>query len=313
MHTNERIGAMTKNSVKSSPEKDGPSRLLSEYTRSAATPQGKTLVNNTILEKHPHFEYFPHCVEFHPVTPKYVGKSNNHGHRGPITHFSKSARFRLFHMLAKIDNDLIFEPIFCTLTYHYGHENSKRSTKSQLHHFLTRLRQLDPKVQYFWRIEYQKRGAPHYHLIIFPGTKIGTRFSNAYGTSISRIWHEIADPNSYRHEQYGCKIVTIKSYSQACAYMSKYIAKHEHINAESVEGKHWGCSRNLPIYKLAHAEMNRKMTIVYIEKIRHWLIEHGKAKYADPRYLNHYTHFTVFIDVDIAEQLLKEISGESYR
>ncbi len=286
---------------------------LREDTTSAARSQGKTLVNNTIIEKHPHFEFFPHCAEFHPVIPNYAGKSNNRRGRGKITHFSKRARFRLFHLLAKIDDDLKFKPIFCTLTYHYGHENSKISTKSQLHHFLTRLRQLDQKVQLFWRIESQKRGAPHYHLIIFPATDFHSGKEDAYAIAISRIWHEIADPKSYRHEQYGCKIININSYSQACSYMSKYIAKQQDINSEFIEGKHWGCSRNLPILRLAHMQMNDRMIRAFVEKIRQWLMANGKENYADPRYLNHYTNFTVFIDVDVMERLYNEVCVGSYR
>ncbi|MBA7577309.1 hypothetical protein ES708_19158 [subsurface metagenome] len=308
-----RFGSVTNEHPSIAPNERDPSRTLTEYTRSAASPQGKTLVNNTILEKHPHFDSFPHCLEFHPVVPNYIGKSNNHSPRGKITHFSKRARFRLFHLLSKIDDKLEFKPIFCTLTYHYGHENTKDTTKSQLHHFLTRLRQADPRVQLFWRIELQKRGAPHYHLIIFPGTNIYSGKKGSYDTFISLIWHEIADPKSYRHKQYGCKIIKINSYSQACSYMSKYIAKQQDINSEPVEGKHWGCSRNLPIKMLAHVEMTRKMTIAYIERIRRWLMENGREKYADPHYLNYYTQFTVFIDYDVAEQLLSDISGESYR
>ncbi len=295
------------------PDEHDHSQTLPDNNRSAASPQGKTLVNNTILEQHPHFEYFSHCLNFNPVKPKIIGKSNNRTPRGKITHYSKRARFRLFHSLAMIDDDLEFKPIFCTLTYHHGHENTKDTTKSHLHHFLIRLRRLDPNFQYYWRIELQKRGAPHYHLIIFPASDIDPGKKDAYAMAMSSIWHEIADPHSYRHKQYGVKIITINSYSQACCYMSKYIAKQQDINTEPIEGKHWGCSRNLPFQVLCDMEMNNKMTRAFIEKIRQWLMDNGKEKYADPHYLNYYTQFTVFIDSDVALRLYNEVSGESYR
>ncbi|GAI50334.1 unnamed protein product [marine sediment metagenome] len=68
-------------------------------------------------------------------------------------------------------------------------------------------------------------------------------------------------------------------------------------------GKHWGCSKDLPIkaYKRWHC-WDEEAKII-IERIRIWLMNHGKEKYADPDYLNIYNDTTVFIDLKDTEIL----------
>jgi len=269
---------------------------LPNNTSSAASCQQNTLVNNTIRAKMANFKVYSHCVVFQPAKSENPGNTKEIKHRGKITHFSKRSRFRLFEILAKIDNNLNEKPIFCTLTYHHGHQNSKNSTKDQLHNFLTQLRQFDEKVQFIWRTELQSRGAPHYHLIIFPGPIKSDVYMINYEIRVAQIWHEIADPGSYRHKEYGCKLVVINSYREACSYISKYVGKEEKNNTEIIEGKHWGCSRNLPIkvyHKYSAWDDDAKLLITLI---RDWMWANGKEKYADPDYVNVHHDFTVFID-----------------
>ncbi|GAH94782.1 unnamed protein product [marine sediment metagenome] len=272
-------------------------------TSSAKFCQEKTLVNKVIQANMNKFTLFSHCICFKSRKRDNPGRTFERKPRGKITHFSKMSRFRLFELLAKIDNKLDFQPLFVTLTYHHGHQNSKKSTKSQLHNFLTQLRNFDPDVQFIWRAELQSRGAPHYHLIIFPGPVKQTFYKDYYQVRISEIWHSIADPKSYKHKEYGCKMVVIKNYREACSYMSKYVAKQEIDNTEIIEGKHWGCSKDLPIkaYKRWHC-WDEEAKII-IERIRIWLMNHGKEKYADPDYLNIYNDTTVFIDLKDTEIL----------
>jgi len=259
--------------------------------------QEKTLVNNSIQENGNYFEVFSHCIVYHKAKIKKLVKTNKQRPRGRISHFSKQARFRLFELLAKIDNNLNCKPLFVTLTYHHGHQNSKSNTKSQLHNFLVQLRNFDPDVQFIWRAELQSRGAPHYHLIIFPGPLKDDVYGKNYEIRIAQIWHLVADPKSYRHKEFGCKMIVINNYREACSYVSKYVAKEEKNNTESIEGKHWGCSRNLPIriHKVYQANDRKAMRI--ITNIRSWLMLHGKAKYADPEYMHIHNDFTVFMDL----------------
>lgn len=258
--------------------------------------QEKTLVYSTILENQAKIKIYPHCVCFFKARSKNLRKFKKNNPRGAITHFSKRARFRLFELIAQIDNNIDCKPLFLTLTYHHGHQNSKKSTKSQLHHFLTRLRQFDPQVQFIWRTELQSRGAPHYHIILFPSSEIVSGSDKKYEAFLAKIWHDIADPKSYKHKEYGFKSVVITSYRDACSYISKYVAKEEKSNVASIEGKHWGCSRNLPIRLNCVVTLDDFSSRIFTKTIRAWLINHGKEKYAGSEYMNIASDYTVFID-----------------
>lgn len=268
--------------------------------------QEKTLVNNTIREKLNKFTVYEHCVVYQPMEVKFDYFKHPASKRGPISEFSKRSRFRLFQLLAKIDGNLEEKPLFVSLTYHYGHLKKKTRPKKQLHNFLVQVRNFDPDVQFIWRMEFQIRGAPHFHLIIFPGGGKINLTDRRYATEISRIWHKIADPNSNKHKEYGCSVITINSYSQACSYLSKYVAKCHDTEVDLKEGKHWGNSSNLPV-KIHHVysafdEDSRHLIL----KIRGWLMANGKEKYADPNYVNFLSEFTVFIDKNEFNELVPD-------
>lgn len=218
--------------------------------------------------------------------------------RGSVKKFSRKSRFRLFTALAKIRADLPHKPLFVSLSYHYGHRLIIDDNKTHLHHFLVRLRQYDLNVQFIWRIELQKRGAPHFHLIIFPGVRLDGFKEDDYNIKISSLWHEIADPKSRAHKEYGCKVKTIDSYREACIYLSKYVAKEPIECGSSLMGKHWGCSRNLPYKVIGTIQADRKVNKEMIEKIRKWLIKNGHESAADPNYFNVDRPQTIFIDSD---------------
>ena len=267
-----------------------------EYTAGSQSCQEKTLVNiDTINEIYNKIEIYPNCIILKP-SEQYKTKSfGNHAPRGTITEFTKRSRFRLFVTLAKISNHLDFPPIFATLTYHHGHENTPKPNHSVMHNFLVQLREFDPDVQFIWRKEYQKRGAPHYHLIIFPSGQCPFSGKKDYNIKINLIWHNLADPKSRRHAEYGCLIKNINNYKQACFYLSKYVAKCNNEGPDIQEGKHWGCSRNLPFKLINVIKLNERGYSHTIETIRKWLLSKGKQLQADSDYLNIFNEQIIFI------------------
>ena len=278
-------------------KKESPTPDSFEDNLTTSDCQENTLVSdNAIFENKNHFEVYPHCIVYKKAFKKTSSYHPEQRKRGKISNFSKRARFRLFFLLAKINNKLDFPPIFVTLTYHYGHLNTEKTTKEHLHNFLVQLRYIDPDVQFIWRIELQKRGAPHYHFIIFPSVYRGPNKNITYSLAVARLWHSIADPNSLKHKDFGCLIKNIKNYREACMYLSKYIAKVPDGQSDIEEGKHWGNSRKLPVKcKIIYGAFDEDAAHCIL-KIRGWLIKNGRAKYASPEFLNVHTDFVVFVD-----------------
>lgn len=261
-----------------------------------SSSQGFSLVSKRTIFEESSFEVYEHCVIFRPYHPPVHEYNFPQTTRSRISEFSKRSRFRLFTAMAKINDHLVNKPFFVTLTYHYGHTRPGNSTKSNLHSFLVSLRDFDINVQFIWRIEYQKRGAPHYHLFIFPDNHQKIKNRKAYLVKVAEIWHRIADPDSQAHSEYGCKLIEIDNYRKACAYLSKYLAKVPTDGYLLQYGKHWGCSRNLPCKPVVVIPSNLDHDKWLIEQLRKWLTKHGKSEYATSEYFNIHRPQVIFID-----------------
>lgn len=113
--------------------------------------------------------------------------------------------------------------------------NDAKIGKAHLRAFLERVRRRYPKASGIWRIEYQERGAVHFHILFFslPYWKI---------ESIRKAWSEIIGEENPR-----ITIETIRSRRGSTYYVSKYVAKVSDNALVSLsnmpyshDGRHWG-------------------------------------------------------------------------
>lgn len=168
------------------------------------------------------------------------------GRRGLISGFSAAARKRMLEFLAKL-RGLPNKSAFVTLTYPSIYPDAPAEWKRHLDTFFKALRRLRGADGCFavWRIEAQKRGAPHFHLLIF-GYPSGLQRFRKW---VAARWYQIVASGDQRHFYAGTQVNKITSRHHACAYAAKYAAKIEGcgnrfatIDGEIVElvGKHWG-------------------------------------------------------------------------
>ena len=152
------------------------------------------------------------------VTPQidYQGITTNNGDsRGEITGFSARSRKRLLELVAKLDikdrDGYRANTSFLTLT-----------TKAILHpipfkifmfSFLKRLKRKSPRISAIWRIEPQKRGATHAHLILLNAPYLPKEW-------IQASWGEIID-----ELRPFTRIERVNSRRKIMSYASKYVAK----------------------------------------------------------------------------------------
>jgi hypothetical protein len=85
------------------------------------------------------------------------------GIRGDVLTFSRQSRLRLLRKIARVNAD---KAVFVTLTYPARFPSDQRA-KEHLRAFLEKIRRRYPMAAAYWRIEPQKRGAPHFHLLFF--------------------------------------------------------------------------------------------------------------------------------------------------
>ena len=94
-------------------------------------------------------------------------------------------------------------------------------------------------IRYVWVLEFQKRGAPHYHIIAsdcIPKAELAER------------WYNIVGSGDEKHLRAGTQIDFIKSKKQLYGYLSNYVKKLEQKKPpEGFKnvGRFWGASRGI--------------------------------------------------------------------
>lgn len=134
------------------------------------------------------------------------------GKRGSVSTFSRASRTRLFDLFHRLD--IKRKPIFVTLTYGKEYPDA-RTAKNHLRTLLERIRRrMDGmEVSAVWRLEFQERGAPHFHIIFFDLPYID-KLTWQYW------WEEITGtPEPFT------RVERVRSHKQIMAYVSKYVAK----------------------------------------------------------------------------------------
>jgi hypothetical protein len=167
------------------------------------------------------------------------------GVRGEVQGFSAASRRRLMYYLDSLDRRKLSVPLFVTLTYpgadweRFG--GRKEEVKRHLDAFNHWLAYHYPQSSAIWRLEFQKRGAPHLHLLVF-----GVEFIDCY--ILAREWFRVVGSGQASHLLAGTQVKACESWGEATAYVAKYMAKLESFEDSGVPihsrpGRVWGVWR----------------------------------------------------------------------
>jgi len=199
--------------------------LYSRLVRDRTLVQSKNLFTGKISTFAPGFVHPEHKPLYRPTLKlefqgKFVAaavrypsdRKYSRAKRGKVTTFSLNSRKRMFDMFHKLE--VKTKPIFVTLTYMEKWPDAK-TAKNHLRAFLERIRRKYPNAAGIWRMEFQERGAPHFHIIFFslPFWK---------KENVQAAWAEIIGE---RNRSPFTRIEQIKSHRGVMAYVSKYVAK----------------------------------------------------------------------------------------
>lgn len=147
------------------------------------------------------------------LAAKHTGPPSGGGKRGNVTHFSDGSRRRLMKKMARLKAN---KAIFVTLTYPAAFPHADIA-QQHLKAYLQRFRYHFPKASAVWRLEYQKRGAPHFHILFYNLPFIPRRYWQGW-------WKRIV--NKYiGNDEPRVDIQVVRSRRGIMFYVSKYIAK----------------------------------------------------------------------------------------
>jgi hypothetical protein len=165
------------------------------------------------------------------------------GKRGEIREFSSSSRRRLMALMAQIDRTQCRRrPLFITLTYPAKYPQTATVYKSHLRRFLARFERRYPHVPIIWRLEFQARGAPHYHLMVFTPWFIPWRW-------VAGAWYEATDRSDVYTLLAGTETRAVRTWRGVMFYAAKYMSKTTCLPDGQRPGRLWGvhCRKDLPI------------------------------------------------------------------
>src|SRR5829696_223275 len=164
------------------------------------------------------------------------------GNRDRVKGFSRTSRTNLLRRLASI-NRTAFKGvrgrmIFVTLTYPRKYPEDPVPCKRHLKAFRRRLQREYGPFAAFWRLGIQKRGAIHFHLLLFVGPSIGP--IGELRRFISSSWYEVTGKVSDGHLRAGTSVDVVKKWKEATSYAERYMAKPEVFPERLKTGRIWG-------------------------------------------------------------------------
>jgi hypothetical protein len=164
------------------------------------------------------------------------------GIRDRVRGFSRSSRRNLLRRLASINRSAFraFKGriIFVTLTYPHEWPEEPELCKRHLKALRKRLQREFGTFAAFWRLGIQKRGAWHFHLLLFVGPSIGSK--GDLRRFISSSWYEVTGKVSEEHLRAGTRVEPVKRWKEATSYVERYMAKPEGFPEGLPTGRIWG-------------------------------------------------------------------------
>ena len=188
--------------------------------------------------------------------------------RGEIKDFSRKSRTRILQSVSKIDTTKIYgKPHFITLTYPSVYSLDFALWKRDLATFVKAFNRRFSNVVLIWRLEYQQRGAPHFHLIAFNTLRNNVLPGIARLRSfVAMTWFKSVASGLPEHLEAGTNVEIIKSWRGVTHYASKYMAKRDQAQhpdgTDLKSGRYWGIynRKYLPVTEivvsLSHQEFH---------------------------------------------------------
>ena len=172
-------------------------------------------------------------------------------------------------------------PVFVTLTYPAEFPLLWDVYKRHLDTFSKRFRRKFPAGSFVWRLEFQKRGAPHYHLLVW---NVGY---HDLLTWVHMAWFNVVDSGDINHLLAGTRVEEIRSWRGVSSYASKYLSKvfaDEHTGV----GRWWGyCNlAAIPMAECVTFPLSKKQAFTALRYFRRFSSVKGRD----------YKSLTVFLD-----------------
>jgi hypothetical protein len=148
-----------------------------------------------------------------------------------------------------------------TLTYPKAVPDREKANRDRVN-FVDRLRRKFPQASGYWALEYQSRGAAHYHLLVL-GVDAAERASFRAWTAAA--WTAVVASPDPNHAKSGTSVCRVRNGAKYCSYLSK----------KGDGTRSWGAfnSKALPL----SAKETIHLTGPQASKVRRWIRHSERA------------------------------------
>ncbi len=152
--------------------------------------------------------------------------------------------------------------------------------KAHLHTFQIYLRRKWPQCSGIWKLEFQSRGAAHYHLMLYGLHVVEIEAVRAW---VREAWYRIAHNGDKHLGKAGTQVDPIKSVGGAVSYLVKYLSKEDQTMPGNFGGRYWGLHNKpcLPIVEPVTVEPDEKRALLVRRIARRKMqkdVEHSRWK-----------------------------------
>jgi len=211
---------------------------------------------------------------------KRISESGRSWRRGLTIGFSRPSQNRLTELIRMVARDDV--PYLLTLTPECNMQDS-RIFKRWLHRFHREFSRQYPDTPVVWRLEFQKRGAFHYHLLIwYDDDPCAPRLGFEDELWIKNTWMNITGANSPSAFERGAQLLdpmNKKDAPKIINYMAKvrmeidplvegHTVKGNQIRDDIHTGRYWGvwCKDELKLYEFSTGILD-KLTLIQLRRI----------------------------------------------
>lgn len=241
-----------------------------------------------------------------------TGKGGNYSARKPITDWSKKSRSNMLKTLFSLDYSPMFGdekriPVMVTLTYPGDWEivaPNGQATKRHLDIFRKRyLRAFGEPFNGVWKLEFQRRGAPHIHILTSISSDLGM-----FQLWVSKTWAEIVNhpetSQKEKHQKAGTQVKAWYDFFRDKPYLiAHYFGKHSSFVNGGVKeyqnkppslwvesgsvGRFWGYWG--VVKTISSARVTREDSLFIQRTLRRWHRANSKSKKIRVRRVNQRT------------------------
>jgi hypothetical protein len=161
-------------------------------------------------------------------------------------------------------------PLFCTLTYPAEWIWDAKLWKRHLKIFSQRFLRRWQTAGFIWKLEFQQRGAPHFHPFFWG---IGEDQLRDLRHWISDVWNEIAGDGDPNHLLAGTSVERMRNPGAAIRYVSGYTSKTDQTRPGEKVGRYWGVvgSSRIPWGEPEIIHLDEAQTRQFVRTARRYL------------------------------------------